>query len=112
MDDPVNVIDGAMDAMYFICQVLTFAHPDLDYTRIWKLVHKANLSKFTEKGHLDKDGKKWIKPPDFVAPDDEIRQVIQGPRKKIEKSKPLLSSNLIIGLAVGFATGCVFKLLF
>lgn len=76
LDNPVNVIDGAIDAMYYICQILTFAHPELDYTKIWKLVHKANLTKFTDKGHLDTDGQKWIKPPDFVAPDEEIKQTI------------------------------------
>jgi predicted HAD superfamily Cof-like phosphohydrolase len=82
MDDPVNVVDGALDAMYFICQILTFSRPDLDFTRMWKLVHKANLTKFNEKGHLDKDGKKWIKPHDFIAPDDEIRQCIENPKPK------------------------------
>lgn len=43
--------------------------------KIWNLIHDANMKKFGPGGRLE--GKKWIKPDDFKAPDDDIQKVIE-----------------------------------
>lgn len=49
-----------------------------DFKQIFNLVQEANMSKFTlPGGYLDEQGK-WCKPPEFVAPDDDIRQIVEA----------------------------------
>ena len=45
------------------------------FNTIWKLVHKANMTKFSGDGYLKPDGK-WQKPSNFVPPDDEIEKCL------------------------------------
>ena len=53
----------------------------LNIKPIWKLIHKANMTKFSDGGYMREDGK-WCKPPNFVPPDDEIREEIKKQREK------------------------------
>lgn len=81
--DLAEEIDALLDATYYILQHL--ATTGIDVRPIWKLIHKANMTKF-EKGYKRDDGK-WMKPKDFVPPDEEIRKEIEYQLKKIEKSE-------------------------
>jgi predicted HAD superfamily Cof-like phosphohydrolase len=74
--DEAEQVDALLDACYYILQHL--ATTGLNPRPIWKLIHDANLTKF-EKGYRREDGK-FMKPPDFVPPDDEIRLEIAKQR--------------------------------
>lgn len=52
----------------------------LDIKPIWKLIHTANMTKFGDGGYYE--GEKWMKPKNFVSPDDDIRKevLLQKPR--------------------------------
>lgn len=54
----------------------TLSDTIFDYFRIWDLIHEANMKKFGPGGYHRDDGK-WMKPKDFVPPDEMIRKVIQ-----------------------------------
>ena len=82
--DEAEQVDALLDAVYYIFDHL--AKTGLDIRPIWKLIHKANMTKF-EKGHKREDGK-WMKPSDFVPPDDAIREEIFTQRSWTN-SKPL-----------------------
>ena len=59
-------LTGRARAADYILQHL--ATTGLDVRPVWSLIHSANMSKFGEGGYLREDGK-WMKPPNFVAPD-------------------------------------------
>jgi len=71
--DEAEEVDALLDAVYYALQHLSTT--GLDCRPIWQLIHKANMTKFGSGGHLRNDGK-WMKPPDFVAPDEAIRAEI------------------------------------
>lgn len=47
---------------------------------IWKLIHNANMTKFGPGGYKRDDGK-WMKPKNFIPPDDDIREEIKNQRQ-------------------------------
>ena len=77
--DETEQVDALLDATYYIVQHL--ASTGLKMEPIWDLIHKANMTKFGEGGYKRDDGK-WMKPPDFVAPDDDIRKEIEIQRNE------------------------------
>jgi predicted HAD superfamily Cof-like phosphohydrolase len=66
-------IDALLDAVYYILQHLSTL--DVDISKIWIMIHNANMRKFNG-GYLRDDGK-WMKPKDFVPPDAEIEKYLQ-----------------------------------
>ncbi len=42
---------------------------------IWDLIHNANMKKFGSDGRLE--GTKWIKPSNFIPPDEDIKQLLK-----------------------------------
>jgi len=66
--------ENLIHCVFLVANELSRTH--LNIQPLWDLVHAANMTKF-EKGHMDPVTKKWIKPADFVAPDDAIRIEIQ-----------------------------------
>ena len=78
--DETEKVDALLDAVYYILDHL--AKTKLDIRPIWSLIHKANMSKFGEGGYLHESGK-WMKPKDFIPPDDEIRKEIQRQRHSL-----------------------------
>ena len=76
--DEAEEVDALLDAVYYILQHLSTTR--LDINPIWKLIHRANMTKF-EKGYRRADGK-WCKPKDFKPPDDDIRKEIVKQRLK------------------------------
>ena len=76
--DEAEEVDALLDAVYYIFQHL--ATTKLDVRPIWRLIHNANMTKFGEGGKMAENGK-WLKPPNFVPPDEEIRKEIQMQRK-------------------------------
>jgi predicted HAD superfamily Cof-like phosphohydrolase len=76
--DEAEQVDALLDATYYILQHL--ATTGLDIRPIWSAIHNANMSKF-ERGHMREDGK-WMKPSDFVPPDEEIRRIINDQRAR------------------------------
>jgi predicted HAD superfamily Cof-like phosphohydrolase len=75
--DEAEEVDALLDATYYILHHL--AGTGLDIRPVWKLIHKANMTKFGPGGYKREDGK-WCKPPDFVPPDDDIRKEIARQR--------------------------------
>jgi len=73
---PAEEIDALIDAMYYIAQHL--AETGYKCEEVWKLVHKANMTKF-EKGYLNSDGK-WCKDSSFIPPDDDIATELRNQR--------------------------------
>lgn len=82
--DEAEEVDALLDVVYYALQHL--AATGLDPRPIWKLIHNANLTKF-EKGYRREDGK-FMKPPDFVPPDNEIRLEI-AKQRNAQPLKPL-----------------------
>lgn len=80
--DEAEEVDALLDAMYYIAQHL--ATTGLDVRPIWKLIHQANMTKFGDGGYVDAQTGKWMKPPNFVPPDEAIRQEIL--KQRITKS--------------------------
>ena len=76
--DETEEVDALLDATYYILHHLSGT--GLDIRPVWNLIHKANMTKFGDGGHVNKDGK-WMKPPNFVPPDEEIRKEIQRQRQ-------------------------------
>lgn len=76
--DETEEVDALLDAVYYILQHL--ATTDLDVRPIWNMIHKANMTKFGEGGRMAENGK-WLKPPNFVPPDEEIRKEIENQRR-------------------------------
>jgi len=70
--DTAEKVDALLDIVYYCLH--TLAKTGLDMDPIWTLIHRANMSKF-DSGYLNSAGK-WCKGPDFVAPDDAIREEI------------------------------------
>lgn len=69
--DIVKVVDGCCDLKVVTTGTLSaFGIEDEPYQ---EMVDYANLRKFGPGGRLGSDGK-WIKPPDFIGPDEEIKQ--------------------------------------
>jgi predicted HAD superfamily Cof-like phosphohydrolase len=78
--DEAEEVDALLDAMYYIVQHL--ATTGLDVRPIWKLIHQANMTKFGEGGYVDPASGKWMKPPNFEAPDEAIRKEIARQRQR------------------------------
>lgn len=76
--DEAEEVDALLDATYYILHHLSGT--GLDIRPIWSLIHNANMTKFGDGGYVNKDGK-WMKPPNFVPPDEEIRKEIERQRK-------------------------------
>ncbi len=74
MTEQVNLIGLMVETCLF-----ELAKTGLDIRPIWNLIHQANMTKFGPGGYLRDDGK-WMKPPDFVAPDSEIVNEIRRQR--------------------------------
>lgn len=75
--DEAEEVDALLDAVYYILNHL--ATTRLNIRPIWNMIHKANMTKFGPGGYMRSDGK-WCKPPNFVAPDDDIRKEIKRQR--------------------------------
>lgn len=80
--DEAEEVDALLDAVYYIFDHL--AKTQLDIRPIWKLIHDANMTKFGSNGYRDADGK-WVKPTDFKAPDDDIREEIARQRQELKE---------------------------
>eukprot|EP01083_Nonionella_stella_P105008 301674_1 len=80
--DVTEEVDALLDAVYYILQHLSTT--GLDIRPIWKLIHKANMTKFGPTGYQNEDGK-WMKPKDFVPPDEDIRTEIKRQQDSMEK---------------------------
>lgn len=76
--DEAERVDALLDAVYYILNHLSTT--GLDCRPIWTLIHQANMTKFGKDGYRREDGK-WIKPKDFVPPDDKIRHEIARQRE-------------------------------
>lgn len=81
--DEAEEVDALLDATYYILDHL--AKTGLDIRPIWSRIHQANMEKFGPGGYKREDGK-WMKPPDFKSPDDDIRRMIEEQRS-ISSSK-------------------------
>lgn len=77
--DLAEEVDALLDAVYYIFQHLSTT--GIDIRPVWQEIHKANMTKF-EKGHKRQDGK-WMKPADFVPPDNKIREIIADQQRGI-----------------------------
>lgn len=88
--DDAEKVDALLDAVYYILSEL--AKTRLDIRPIWKMIHMANMTKF-KKGHKDPNTPKWIKPKDFVPPDDDIRLEIEHQRKHPEEVETPLTAT-------------------
>lgn len=73
--DLVKVVDGCCDIA--VVTTGTLSAFGVDDVEPQDMVNRANLRKFGPGGYLREDGK-WIKPPDFVGPDGEIREWLSG----------------------------------
>jgi len=86
--DEAEEIDALLDATYYLLQHL--ATTGIDIRPIWKEIHHANMTKFRD-GHMREDGK-WMKGPNFVAPDAKIRKIVEQQRKEMsEKSEEYIN---------------------
>lgn len=81
--DEAAEVDALLDATYYILHHLSGT--GLDIRPIWKLIHLANMKKFGPGGHVNEIGK-WVKPSNFVSPDDDIRSEIKNQRENQEKN--------------------------
>lgn len=77
--DEAEEVDALLDAVYYILNHL--AGTGLDIRPIWSRIHKANMEKFGEGGYKRESDGKWMKPPNFQHPDDDIREMIKEQRK-------------------------------
>ena len=77
--DEAEQVDALLDMVYYLLH--SIARIGLDANPIWKLIHEANMSKFTLPGGYEREDGKWMKPPEFVSPDDAIRNEIAKQRK-------------------------------
>jgi len=84
--DMTGTMEALDSVLSLVCKLVNVVIKlfDLDPLPIWNLIHAANMTKFGVGGYLNAQGK-WCKPPNFVAPDDAIRQEIlqQFDRKKL-----------------------------
>lgn len=69
--DLAEEIDAIVDAVYYMLQHVSRTH--LPFNDVFRLVHYANMTKFGPGGNMLPNGK-WQKPPNFVPPDEDIRQ--------------------------------------
>ncbi len=67
-------VDALIDIIYYCLQHLS--NTGLQIEPIWNLVHRANMTKFGPGGYLNEIGK-WVKPPNFIPPDEDIRKEIE-----------------------------------
>jgi predicted HAD superfamily Cof-like phosphohydrolase len=71
-DEEDKVVTELLEIVHFmLCMCAT---TNIDVHKIWDLIHKANMTKFTD-GYEREDGK-WCKPANFVPPDAAIREEI------------------------------------
>lgn len=75
--DEAEEVDALLDATYYILDHL--AKTGLDIRPLWTRIHQANMEKFGPGGYMREDGK-WMKPPNFTPPDDDIRRMIKEQR--------------------------------
>ena len=56
---------------------------------IWSRIHRANMEKFGPGGYKRERDGKWMKPPNFHHPDDDIRREIANQREaqRLEKER-------------------------
>jgi predicted HAD superfamily Cof-like phosphohydrolase len=78
--DEAQQVDALLDAVYYILNHI--ATVQLDARPIWSLIHQANMRKFGSGGYKRESDGKWMKPPDFKHPDDDIREEIQKQRSR------------------------------
>lgn len=67
-------VDALVDIIYYCLQHLS--NTGLQIEPIWNLVHRANMTKFGPGGYLNEIGK-WVKPPNFIPPDEDIQKEIE-----------------------------------
>jgi predicted HAD superfamily Cof-like phosphohydrolase len=84
--DEAEEVDALLDAVYYILNHL--AGTGLDIRPIWSRIHKANMEKFGPGGYKRESDGKWMKPPNFQHPDDDIRDMIKKQRKKLNINSP------------------------
>lgn len=104
--DVAEEVDALLDAVYYIFQHLSTT--GLDIRPIWQQIHNANMTKF-EKGHKRQDGK-WMKPVDFVAPDNKIREIIADQQKGISPQLQLWLEDETIKIPLVFRWDMVIPL--
>jgi predicted HAD superfamily Cof-like phosphohydrolase len=78
--DEAEEVDALLDATYYILHHLSGT--GLDIRPIWSIIHRANMKKFGPGGYVNDIGK-WVKPSDFVSPDDDIRDEIKRQRNEL-----------------------------
>jgi|AntAceMinimDraft_11_1070367.scaffolds.fasta_scaffold235232_1 predicted HAD superfamily Cof-like phosphohydrolase len=76
--DEAEEVDALLDAVYYMLNHL--AGTGLDIRPIWSRIHRANMEKFGEGGYKRESDGKWMKPPNFQSPDDDIRLEIEKQR--------------------------------
>ena len=69
----IDVVDGCCDLRFVTTGTLSAI--GVQDEMVQKIVDDANLRKFGPGGYRDKGGK-WIKPPDFVGPEPELRKAL------------------------------------
>jgi len=83
--DEAEEVDALLDATYYILNHL--AGTGLDIRPIWSRIHRANMEKFGPGGRKRERDGKWLKPPDFQHPDDDIREEIRRQRAEQKGEK-------------------------
>ncbi len=83
--DMVELADGIADVC--VVNTGTALACGMDFGRILNLVDQSNLAKFGPGGHRREDGK-WVKPPDWQAPDLLAELANQGYCELVESNDP------------------------
>lgn len=77
-DRVVHILYCVNTALLRYLRSVGVCEPARTASAVFTLVHKANMTKFGPGGHLDEATHKWIKPPDFVSPDADIRKLLHN----------------------------------
>ena len=75
LDQKSKKLNIAVIAAFCFNEIMNSGH---DFKRLFDIVHTANMTKFTLPGGSLGESGKWNKPPAFVAPDAELRRVIES----------------------------------
>ena len=82
-ENDVQVISILLELNYMLLIHLAQAH--LDIRSMWYAVHTANMTKFNRGCHME--GKKLIKPRDFVPPDHILQSLVLIQRRSLKNMR-------------------------